>query len=435
LNRIKTVSLDSNWLGMTAEYDYDTAGRLARVDNFNRTWTSFGYDNADRLTDIQNRKADLTAISTWHFILDKNGNRLFTDKNEPLLPAVGAGATAYTYNTQKNRLLTAGSSSFSYDNEGQLSSRSGTSYTFDYEHRLKSIGSSYSYFYDGMGKRLKASRNGVQTRYIYDQAGNLLAEANGSNVIQRYYIYGQGLLAMVTSSGQIYCYHFNAIGSTIAVTDSTQNIVNKYAYTPFGGIANQQEAVAQPFKFVGQYGVMAEPNGLYYMRARYYDPSIGRFISEDPSGFGGGDVNLYAYVQNNPVIFIDPFGLERSSSFSRMINSIPIPDVRIGIDSPVGGATMTLPFSTGGQITATQTKPSWNIPIGLGMNAQFGLEVDQAGHSASVYGNVTTPLSGLSVSTNIVDGQISTELAGPQWNFPVAPGTNAYIGVVWQGGQ
>ena len=54
---------------------------------------------------------------------------------------------------------------------------------------------------------------------------------------------------------------------------------------------------------------MAEPNGLYYMRARYYDPSVGRFISEDPLGFGGGDVNLYAYVQNNPVNEVDPDGL------------------------------------------------------------------------------------------------------------------------------
>jgi RHS repeat-associated protein len=53
---------------------------------------------------------------------------------------------------------------------------------------------------------------------------------------------------------------------------------------------------------------MAEPNGFYYMRARYYDPAVGRFISEDPIGFDGGDVNLYAYVLNNPILFIDPWG-------------------------------------------------------------------------------------------------------------------------------
>jgi RHS repeat-associated protein len=88
----------------------------------------------------------------------------------------------------------------------------------------------------------------------------------------------------------------------------TQAVVNSYAYDPFGQILGQQESVTQPFKYVGQYGVMAEPNGLYYMRARYYDPTVGRFISEDPLGFGGGDVNLYAYVRNQPVNWIDPWG-------------------------------------------------------------------------------------------------------------------------------
>lgn len=73
-------------------------------------------------------------------------------------------------------------------------------YNFDYEHRLAGIGSSYACYYDGMGKRLKAIRNGVETRYIYDPTGNLLAEADGNNNITRYYIYGNGLLAMVATA-------------------------------------------------------------------------------------------------------------------------------------------------------------------------------------------------------------------------------------------
>jgi RHS repeat-associated protein len=84
---------------------------------------------------------------------------------------------------------------------------------------------------------------------------------------------------------QVYTYHYNAVGSTIAMTDSSQAIVNKYSYDAFGKIMNQGEAVSQPFKFVGQHGVMTEPNGFYYMQARYYDPEVGRFISEDPIGF------------------------------------------------------------------------------------------------------------------------------------------------------
>jgi RHS repeat-associated protein len=113
---------------------------------------------------------------------------------------------------------------------------------------------------------------------------------------------------MMTPEDQTYSYHFDGTGNTIAMTDSSKTIQNSYAYTPFGGLT-QSESFHQPFTFSGEYGVMQEPNGLYYMRARYYDPQIGRFISEDPIRFAGGDVNLYAYAGNNPVNFVDPFGL------------------------------------------------------------------------------------------------------------------------------
>ena len=113
---------------------------------------------------------------------------------------------------------------------------------------------------------------------------------------------------MVEPNNSLYCYHFNATGHTVALTNINKTIVNKYAYSPFGTIANQEETVVQPFKFVGQYGIMTEDNGWYYMRARYYDPAVGRFISEDPIGFDGEDANLYAYVGNNPVMLIDQNG-------------------------------------------------------------------------------------------------------------------------------
>jgi RHS repeat-associated protein len=126
---------------------------------------------------------------------------------------------------------------------------------------------------------------------------------------------------MVKDTNEVYTYHYDAVGNTIAMTDETENIVNMYAYTPFGILANENETVPQPFKFVGKYGVMTEPNGFYYMRARYYDTEVGRFISEDPIGFDGGDVNLYAYVGNNPVLFIDPGGLFRFGK--RPLNGLP----------------------------------------------------------------------------------------------------------------
>jgi RHS repeat-associated protein len=93
-------------------------------------------------------------------------------------------------------------------------------------------------------------------------------------------------------------------------------LVNTYAYDPYGKIMAQQETVPQPFKYAGQVGIIDEGNNLYYMRARYYDANIGRFISEDPAGFQGG-LNLYAYVGGNPIMLVDPSGLgaERASTF------------------------------------------------------------------------------------------------------------------------
>jgi RHS repeat-associated protein len=308
-NRLVTAT---DWQDEQAIYTYDLAGRLSSFTQFNGITTTYAYDSASRLVGMA------SSVATYQFTLDGNGNRTGSTQNEPLTAGPSAaGSTVYGYNAQKNRLLSVLSSdplSYAYDFEGQLTSAGETALTFDYNHRVIGIGATNQFAYDGRGKRLLATRAGVTTRYIYDPWGNLLAEAD-SNGITRKYIYGKGLLAVATSEGQ-YCYHFNGTGSTVAITDMNSSIVNSYAYDPFGQILDQQETITQPFKYVGQYGVMAEPNGLYYMRARYYDPAVGRFISEDPLGFGGGDVNFFAYVQNNPVNRIDPFGLSLS----------PVPD-------------------------------------------------------------------------------------------------------------
>ncbi|MEM5789327.1 MAG: RHS repeat-associated core domain-containing protein, partial [Syntrophobacteraceae bacterium] len=334
LNRLEKVR---NWLTETtydeASYTYDEAGRLGTFTQFNGIQTTYTHDAADRLTDMVSRVGTST-VTEYHFTLDANGNRIHSQQVEPLTasPPADTGTVVYEYNTQKNRLLSAGTFSYTYDDEGQLENFHAATDTFrhefDYDHRLAEIKRNGitrdQFFYDGGGNRLKAIRNGVVTKYIYDPWGNLLAEANESNQITRKYIYGRGLVALKESATQglpaRYCYHFNATGHTVALTDMSGTVVNSYAYDPFGVILAQQESIPQPFKFVGQYGVMAEPaltpdqTGLYYMRARYYDPNVGRFISEDPLGFGGGDVNLFAYVQNDPVNAIDPWGLQSSSS-------------------------------------------------------------------------------------------------------------------------
>jgi RHS repeat-associated protein len=308
LNRLHTVT---DWLDQTATYTYDAAGRLTGLQNFNNTVTSFGHDNANRLTSLVNARTDNTVIASFAFTLDPSGNRISINEDLPLAAIPGAQNASYVYNTEKNRLEEAGSVSFTHDLEGQLVTKGSNGYGFDHAHRLKTVtgNNPASFVYDGAGNRIAATRNGVTTRYIYDPAGNLLATADENNTILGYFVYGQGLLAMVTPDNQTYCYHFDGTGNTVAMTDSSQYSANSYAYTPFGMTIGENETVDQPFKYVGQFGVMAEPDNLYYMKARYYDADTGRFISEDPIGFEGG-INLYAYCLNNPINAIDPFGLK-----------------------------------------------------------------------------------------------------------------------------
>src|SRR6185295_5302714 len=84
---------------------------------------------------------------------------------------------------------------------------------------------------------------------------------------------------------------------------------NRYVYDPWGNVGtNSVEAVTNPFRFAGRLGVMDDGNGLFFMRARYYMPGVGRFTSKDPAGMLGGP-NLYAYAMNDPVGLMDPLGL------------------------------------------------------------------------------------------------------------------------------
>jgi RHS repeat-associated protein len=198
------------------------------------------------------------------------------------------------------------------------------------------------YQYDGLFNRASKTVSGTTTKYLVDPNGFLpqaIAEMDGSGNITGYYVYdGVGLIAKMTSQS-VHFYHYDGIGNTIAMTDASGTMVNKYAYDEFGNLLNSVEAVSNSFLYVGQYGVMDEDNGLLYMRARYYDPVVGRFISKDPIGYWGG-INLYAYVANNPINFVDPFGLHW------------LPDPRGGViphrhDGPDGPITIVNPRDPG----------------------------------------------------------------------------------------
>jgi len=103
-------------------------------------------------------------------------------------------------------------------------------------------------------------------------------------------------------------YHYDYRGSTVALTDHESRVTDWYEYSAYGTLTYRSGNTNTPFLFNGRYGVQTDPNGLLYMRARYYNPYICRFINPDPIGFSGG-LNWYAYADGNPVNYLDPFGL------------------------------------------------------------------------------------------------------------------------------
>jgi len=143
---------------------------------------------------------------------------------------------------------------------------------------------------------------------------------------------------MVTSAGALYVYHFDGSGHTVALSNASQQAVNYYTYSPYGRLLAQQEAIAQPFKYAGQVGIMAEGNDLYYMRARYYDAAVGRFLSEDPAGFVDGS-NLYAYVGGNPIMAVDPSGLE-AQGWGSISDQMAAGHIVVGMVPPLNPATV-----------------------------------------------------------------------------------------------
>ncbi len=312
-NRLKTVT---DWLNSgSTTYTY-TGNLLTSVTNPNGTKTDYSYDSDDRLTGLSNKFSNGTPIAEYSLTFNTAGDPTQLIKNEPAVPTVTPTNIISTYDAA-NRLATAGGVPYAFDKKGNLTTVNGTPvYSFDFANRLTKAtigGQNLQYKYDGFGNRIARTEGGSETRYVLDLNGdmsNVLAETDSAGNITNYYVYGLGPVSKITAGGQRYTYHFDNIGNTVSMTDDSQKVVNKYAYDEFGKALSVSETTPNSFRYVGKYGVMDEGNGLLYMRARYYDVENGRFISKDPLGFNGGDLNLYEYVGGNPVTSIDPTGLK-----------------------------------------------------------------------------------------------------------------------------
>jgi RHS repeat-associated protein len=161
--------------------------------------------------------------------------------------------------------------------------------------------------YDSSGRRIHKSSSTGTSIYAYD-GDNLIEETNSSGGVVARYTQTQNIdepLAMLRSSATSY-YNADGLGSVTSLTNSAGAAAETYTYDSFGKVTASSGSLVNPFQYTGR---ESDPEtGLYYYRARYYDPSVGRFASEDPVGFEAGP-NFYSYVSNQPTTWTDPSGL------------------------------------------------------------------------------------------------------------------------------
>ena len=334
-------------------------GNRASITYPNGTVTGYNYDLLNRLTYMENRNSTGDVLTSYDYTLGPAGNRTRVAENsgrsvdytydelyrltEEAIsdPVNGPETIGYTYDAFGNRLNKSDSSgvvAYAYDANDRLVTETGPGYAYaytydangntiekddgtntigyvyDYDNRLIQVydGSAVTaYGYDADGIRVSSETDGVETVFVVDrnrQYAQVLEERDGAGSLTVSYVYGDDLISQ-DRGGNAFYYLYDGQLSTRALNNAGGDITDVYTYDAFGVVLDQAGTTENNYRYTGE---QFDPNaGFYYLRARYYDPSIGRFMTTDPYvGKTSNPMTLhkYLYVNMNPLMHVDPSG-------------------------------------------------------------------------------------------------------------------------------
>ena len=299
---------------------YDENGRLLTTKTPDGTVESNTYNVAGQL--IQKKIAYKDNVVTHKYSYDETYKTISESaeiQNESLYPELNGTGNfndAVMSYGNGNRLETYNEKTLTYDNDGNMTKApldgTMTEYVYDKYNNLISVGTTH-YSYDAEGTRISQTDNGNTTTYITNKNASLsqLLVKQNSDGTETSYVYGLGLISQETKAGATYsnyrAYQFDNRGSALTLTNQSGEITDRFFFDPYGELIGRHGNTDTIFMYVGKYGVQTDNNGLLYMRARYYNTDIKRFVNVDPIRDG---LNWYGYVEGNPIDYIDPDGLD-----------------------------------------------------------------------------------------------------------------------------
>lgn len=354
--QLAKVLFDSSW----SKFSFDETGNLAGTVNSNSTKSVLSYDDGGRLKSVKLFTGTSGVIGDYGYTFDVNSNITSVAVNSDTIGSKTINYTYdalnrltsetlrdgtridYTYDAVGNRLtktVTLGgnvtTTNYSYDAASQLTAVDGVANTYDTNGNLTSDNSrNYEYDannrlirvtnksngalqasmeYDALGRRTSKTTPSGTTRFYYDgDSTRVLYETDGSGNLLRRFVYGatDQPISMIQGTNT-YFYHYNGHGDVVALTNASGAIVAEYDYDAYGVpvVTGREGTVENPYRYAGY---RWDPEfGMYYLNARYYAPTLGRFITRDSfHGFEDdpASLNQYNYAKSNPVMFVDPSG-------------------------------------------------------------------------------------------------------------------------------